>query len=82
MWRNTVKPDRPQLTLWCKRVAGWIPEDTNTYTEYVTFIAFLLEQWLDEGAAILSYTYIFLVFRMKADDKFWAETCSLWLTLL
>jgi hypothetical protein len=58
MWRNTVQPDRPQLTLWRKRVAGWIPEAANTHTEYVTFIAFLLEQWLHEGTAILSYTYI------------------------
>jgi hypothetical protein len=57
MWRNAVQPDRPQLTIRRKRVAGWIPEATNTCRE---FIAFLLEQWLHEGAAILRYTYIFL----------------------
>ena len=61
MCRNTVQPDRPQLTLRRKPAVGWIPEATNTHTECVKFIAFLLEQWLNEGAAILRYTYIFFL---------------------
>jgi len=29
----------------------------NTLTEYVIIIAFPLQQWLDECASVLSYTY-------------------------
>ena len=29
------KSDRPQMTIWCMRIACWIPRVTNTYCEYV-----------------------------------------------
>jgi len=31
MWKNTVQPDRPQMTIWRMRIASWIPKATNTY---------------------------------------------------
>ena len=39
-------------------IACCIPKATNTHTEYVTFIAFPLQQWLRERASVLRYTYI------------------------
>jgi len=32
MWKNTVDTDRPQMTIWRMRIAGWIPEATNAHT--------------------------------------------------
>jgi hypothetical protein len=40
MWKNAVKPGRPQMTIWCMRIACWIPKATNTHTEYVIVINF------------------------------------------
>jgi hypothetical protein len=36
----------------------WIPNATNTHSEYVTFIAFPLKQWLYERAVMLRYRHI------------------------
>jgi hypothetical protein len=40
------------------RIACWIPKATDTHSEYVTFSAFLRQQWLRERASMLGYTYI------------------------
>ena len=32
MWKNTVEPDRPQMTIWRMRIACWIPKATHTHT--------------------------------------------------
>ena len=53
-----LEPDRLRLTLWCMRIACWIPTAINTHSEYVILITFLLQQWLHERAAMLHYTYI------------------------
>jgi hypothetical protein len=58
MWKNTVEPGRPQMTVWCMRIACWIPKSANTHSVYVTVIDFLLKQWLHVCASILCYTYI------------------------
>jgi hypothetical protein len=58
MWKNIVEPDKPQLTNSRMRFACWIPMATGTHSEYLIFIAFLLQQWLHNGASMLSYTYI------------------------
>ena len=58
MWKNTVQPDRPQMTTWRMRIACWKPRATNTHTVCVTLIAFPLQQWLHERASMLCYTYI------------------------
>ena len=57
-WKNTVEPNRPQMTIWLMRTAYWIPKFTNAHPEYVTFIAFPLQQCLHEDASMLRYTYI------------------------
>ena len=43
MWTNTVKPDRPQMTIWRMHIARWIPTATNTHSVYVILIAFPLQ---------------------------------------
>jgi hypothetical protein len=58
MGKNTVEPDRPQMTVWRKRIAFCVPKATNTCSEYVILIAFLLQQWLNTRSSILRYTYI------------------------
>ena len=44
------------------RFARWISKATNAHSEYVTLIAFSLQQWLRERASILRYTYIAWLF--------------------
>ena len=56
MWDNIVEPGRPQMTVWCKNFACWIPKATDTHSEYVTLIAFPLQQWLHEHAWMSRYT--------------------------
>jgi hypothetical protein len=34
MWKNIVKPDRPQTTIWRMRFACWIYEAKHTQSEY------------------------------------------------
>jgi hypothetical protein len=58
MWKNTVEPDRPQMTIWQMRIACWIPKATNTLSEYVILIVFPLQRWLHERASVLRHTYI------------------------
>jgi hypothetical protein len=41
MWKNTVEPDRPQMTIW--HIACSIPKTTNTHSEYVILTAFPLQ---------------------------------------
>jgi len=31
MWKNTVEPNRSQMTVWSMRYACWIPEATNPH---------------------------------------------------
>jgi hypothetical protein len=37
---------------------GWMPEATDTNSEYVILIPFPQQQWLQERASMLRYTYI------------------------
>jgi hypothetical protein len=57
IWKITVEPDRPQMTMWCMRIARWITKVTETHSEYKICIAFPLQQWLHEGASLLRFTY-------------------------
>ena len=52
---NFVEPDRPQMTKWRLLIARWIAKAANTHSEYVTLIAFPLQQWLQERASMLRY---------------------------
>jgi len=58
MWRNSVQPDRPQTKIWRMSIACWITRDTNTDSEYVTFTALPLQQWLHGRASVLRCTHI------------------------
>jgi hypothetical protein len=58
MCKNIVERGRSQMTIWLMRIACWIPEATNTQSEYVIVIAFPLQQWLHERAFLLRETYI------------------------
>jgi hypothetical protein len=53
MWKNIVKPDRPQMIIWRTGIACWIPKATEILSEYVIPIAFPLQQWLHERASML-----------------------------
>ena len=46
-------PDRPQMTIWRMCIACWIPKATGTHSEYVTLIAFPLQQRVHEHALVL-----------------------------
>ena len=58
MQKNTVERGRPQMTIWCMRVACWIRKATGKHSEYVILIAFALQQCSHERASMLRYTYI------------------------
>ena len=58
MWKNIVEPARPQMTIWRMRIACWIPKATDTHSEHVILIAFLLQQWLHQRASMSRYAYI------------------------
>jgi hypothetical protein len=60
---NVEKYDRTRRAtdeniIWRMRIACWITKATDTHWEYAIVIAFLRQQWLREGASVLSYTYI------------------------
>jgi len=57
MWKNTVERGRPQMIIWRMRISCWIPNATNTHSEYITLKAFPLEQRLHERASMLRCTY-------------------------
>jgi hypothetical protein len=58
IWKNIVEWGKPQMTIWRKRIACWIPKATNTHSRYAILITFPLQQWLHERASMLRYTYI------------------------
>ena len=51
--KSIVEPERPQMTIWRIRVACWLPNVTNTHSEYVMFIAFQLQKLLPKSALVL-----------------------------
>jgi hypothetical protein len=46
------------MTIWHMRIACWIPKAINTQPGYVILIAVPLQQFFNEIASILRYTYI------------------------
>jgi len=47
------------------RNACWIPKATGTHSEYVMLTALPLQQWLQECASMLRYTYIACLVNVK-----------------
>ena len=70
MWKNTVQPEKPQMTTWLMCITCWITKAKNTHLEYVILTAFPLQQWLHKRACMLRYSTLPVLFR------------SLWLTIL
>jgi len=58
MWKDILEPGRPQVKIWRMCIACRIPTTTNTHLEYVTLIAFTLQNCLHERVSVLGYTYI------------------------
>jgi hypothetical protein len=54
--KNIVEPGKPQVTIWLLLVC-WIPQATNTHSQYVIIITFALQKWLHERASILRDTF-------------------------
>ena len=46
------------MAIWRMRIAFSIPKATNTHSGCLTFVVFSLQQWLNESASVLRYTYI------------------------
>jgi len=59
-----VEQGRPQMIIWCMRIACWILKATNahihthTHTGCLILIAFPLQQWLHEHISMLCYVHI------------------------
>jgi len=51
-----VEWGRPQMTIWCMRIACCIPKATNTLR--ICNIDFPLQQQLHKGVSVFSYMYI------------------------
>jgi len=62
-WKNIVKPYMPRVTIWRMRIACWITESKNTHSECVKFMAFPLQQSLNEHHSVLRYNYTTCVAR-------------------
>ena len=45
MRKNIPEPGSPQTTIWRTYIACWIPEATDTHTEYVILIPIPLQQY-------------------------------------
>jgi len=46
------------MAIWPMRIGCCVPRATNTHSSCVIHIAFPLQEWFDERASMLSYTYI------------------------
>ena len=56
--KNILERGRPQMTIGRMRIECWIPKATNTHSEYVILIPFLLQLWLNERNSMLRYRNI------------------------
>jgi hypothetical protein len=57
MWKNMGEPGRPQMIMWCMHITCWISKATNIHSEYVIYIASLLQRWLPDCISVLHYMY-------------------------
>ena len=63
------------MTIWRMRIACWTLRTTNTYSEYVTLIAFPLPQLLHERASILTL-YVHSLYRLYYDFGLQTDSTS------
>jgi hypothetical protein len=57
MWKSTLEPESPQMTVWRMHIACCIHKATNSRSEYVTPAAFPMQQWLHKRTPMLLYMY-------------------------
>jgi hypothetical protein len=65
MWKNMVKPDWSQMTIWRMRIAYWMTKVTNTPSQHVILITYALQQWLHERASKLRYSALPVLFYIE-----------------
>jgi len=53
-----LETESPQMAIRRTPISRWIPNDTNTHSEYVILIAFPQRQCLHERTSMLRYMYI------------------------
>jgi hypothetical protein len=58
MWKEYGRTNRSQMTIWNICIACWVPNNTNTHTEYVILIAVQRQHWLHARTSMLRCTYI------------------------
>jgi len=46
------------MAIWRIHIAYWLPKATNTYSEYISLIAFARQQWFHERPSMLRYMCI------------------------
>jgi hypothetical protein len=56
MWKNIVE-SIPRMTIWWIHIAYYIPNATNTHSQYVIHVAFPLRQWLHEHTLVFRCTH-------------------------
>jgi len=69
MWKNFAERCQPQTTIWRMRIACWITKATHTHLQYVMLIAFPLQQWSQERASTLRYTYCLVLSTLTSLKK-------------
>jgi hypothetical protein len=62
MKKYIAQTTRPHTTIYFMRLVCWIPNVTNTHSEYTIFTAFPLQQRLHERASVLRLYVYFLSF--------------------
>jgi len=68
MWKNTVEPVRPQMTIWRMCVAA-VYLSLQTQSEYVILIVLPLQIYLYEGVSVLRHRYIVGLVMIYADKN-------------
>ena len=38
MWKNTVQPGRPQMTVWRMHISRWVPKAKHTHSQFVMLL--------------------------------------------
>ena len=74
MWKNTVEPGRPSMTIRFTRIACWVPKATNTHTQVVYYsLLFNSNNGCTSAPQCSSYTYtacpVLLIFRFPVGTR-------------
>jgi len=68
MWKNIVKPDKPQ-TVWHMHIACWISKATNPHSEYIILIS--TATMVAHTCLSVHYTYIAYLVCVCSFDIYW-----------